>query len=674
MTNFYLLIESLFIFNYVDKQYPIEGDKRMNYHRLQNKISKIILLLVLFTVGAPTQTIFADQIDAPTENVSEFTLSDYENSSALQLAEAVRSKRVTSVQLVEYAYQEIEKKDGSLNAMISLRKDEALKEASEIQDTGQPFFGVPILLKGLGHTISGGSNTNGLYFEKDVISHGTSRITKSFQDEGFIVIGQTNFPEMGLKNITDSKLYGPTGSSWNPNYQAGGSSGGSATGVGAGYAPVATGSDSGGSIRIPASWNGIIGFKPSRASMTFDSKSERNQTSHFAETKTMADTDKLYDDFSNGVANDIKLDPKTMKIAYTTDSPVNTPVSSDAKKAVERAVEFLKSQGYQVEKVKYPIDGTELMNDYDTIGAGSSGIIDYLATSKLKRHLEIGDVDLSTWAIYQLGKSINKDDVTNAWNSVNKIAEKMNQFHQKYPIFLTPTTASTAPKVGDPLMTSSLEQRIRNMDSLSKEDKAKLALDQWMPSLNYSPFTQISNLTGEPAISLPTYVSASGLPLGIQFNAARNNDRLLLQLGDLFESNGRFNQKDLTESSNNNHVINKPKPDTKPSTKPKPELPYRPVSMPGLIVDDGRASVDQHDDVENQESNVIEPNYEPDNLYKKDVSKPNAKTDITRTKSLIKVNGNKTEKLPQTGEDKTTLGLIGVFLISGIIYIKINRN
>lgn len=647
----------------------------MKYHTWGNKISKIILLLFLFTLGAPVQTILADEVaTTPVENVSDFTIEDYEKSSALELAEAVRSKKVTSVQLVNFAYQEIENKDQNLNAMITLRKDEALKEASEIQDTGQPFLGVPILLKGLGHTISGGSNTNGLYFEKDVISHGTSRITKSFQNEGFIVIGQTNFPEMGLKNITDSKLYGPTGSSWNPKYQAGGSSGGSATGVGAGYAPVATGSDSGGSIRIPASWNGIIGFKPSRASMTFDSSSEKNQTSHFAETKTMADTEKLFDDFSNGTANNINLDPKTTKIAYTTDSPVSTPVSSDAKLAVRKAVEFLRAQGYQVEKVKYPIDGMELMNDYDIIGAGSAGIVDYLATSKLKRHLEIDDVDLSTWAMYQLGLSIDKDDVANAWDSVNKIAEEMNGFHQQYPVFLTPTTASTAPKVGDPLMTSSLEQRIKNMDDLSKEDKEKLVLDQWMPSLNYSPFTQISNLTGEPAISLPTYVSSSGLPLGIQFNAARNNDRLLLQLGTLFEENDKFNQKYSSEVTNNgSSTTNKPKPDVKPEEPEKPEQPDRPVSIPGLQVDDGSSSTTIKDD--NQQGQTVDSNVSEVSPEENAHRLLPDETETNNKKSSILVKNQKTEPriLPQTSEAKSALGLTGIAIISGIVYVKFKR-
>ncbi|MFC6322844.1 amidase family protein [Companilactobacillus baiquanensis] len=647
----------------------------MKYHTWGNKISKIILFLFLFTLGAPVQTVLADEVaTTPVENVSDFTIEDYENSSALELAEAVRSKKVTSVQLVNFAYQEIENKDQNLNAMITLRKDEALKEASEIQDTGQPFLGVPILLKGLGHTISGGSNTNGLYFEKDVISHGTSRITKSFQNEGFIVIGQTNFPEMGLKNITDSKLYGPTGSSWNPKYQAGGSSGGSATGVGAGYAPVATGSDSGGSIRIPASWNGIIGFKPSRASMTFDSSSEKNQTSHFAETKTMADTEKLFDDFSNGTANNINLDPKTIKIAYTTDSPVNTPVSSDAKLAVRKAVEFLRAQGYQVEKVKYPIDGMELMNDYDIIGAGSAGIVDYLATSKLKRHLEIDDVDLSTWAMYQLGLSIDKDDVANAWDSVNKIAEEMTEFHQQYPVFLTPTTASTAPKVGDPLMTSSLEQRIKNMDDLSKEDKEKLVLDQWMPSLNYSPFTQISNLTGEPAISLPTYVSSSGLPLGIQFNAARNNDRLLLQLGTLFEENDKFNQKYSSEVTNNgSSTTNKPKPDVKPEEPEKPEQPDRPVSIPGLQVDDGSSSTTIKDD--NQQEQTVDSNVSEVSPEENAHRLLPDETETNNKKSSILVKNQKTEPriLPQTSEAKSALGLTGIAIISGIVYVKFKR-
>jgi LPXTG-motif cell wall-anchored protein len=480
-----------------------------------------------------------------TENSSEvpstFTLADYENSSALELAAAVRQQHVTSVQLVQFAFQKIHEQDDTYNAMISLRETEALKEAAEIEDTGQPFLGVPLIVKGLGHTIAGGSNSNGLTFAKDVVSRSTGTFTKVFQNAGFIVIGQTNYPEMGLKNITNSKLYGPTGSAWNPLYQAGGSSGGSATGVAAGYTPIGTGSDAGGSIRIPASWNGIIGMKPSRGVLVGNSASERGQTSHFAETKTVDDTITLFDTFKTQELPQLSL-TQDVKIAYSTKSPVGTPVEPEAVQAVETAVDFLRQQGFQVEEVEQPYDGVQLMENYYTIGASSMGIIDFLAKQQAKRPVEMDDVDWTTWALFQTSKDLTTADVDQAWEEVRQIGAELASFQEKYPLFLAPTTASTAPLLNDTAMLPEHIEAIKNMETLSKEEKLQLVYDQWLPGLTHTPFTQVANLTGTPAISLPTYVSTDGLPLGIQFMAAQNNDYLLLEVGKLFEENQQFNQ------------------------------------------------------------------------------------------------------------------------------------
>lgn len=520
------------------------------------KLQACGILLLISVVLSPFSIGYAKSIHPPqyaettvtlansfSENeavTSNFTIEEYENSSALELAKAVRDKRVTSVQLVKFAFEKINEKDAVLNAMITIR-EEALKEAKELQDKGQPFLGVPLLLKGLGHTITGGSNSNGLTFSRDVIARSTGQFTKAFQEAGFIVVGQTNYPELGLKNITDSKLYGPTASAWNPLYQAGGSSGGSAAGVAAGYAPIGTGSDAGGSIRIPASWNGVIGLKPSRGVLVGNSTNARNQTSHFAETKTMADTKTLFNTLQKKELphSDFTTD---LKIGYSTKSPVGTPVQSEAVAAVETAVAFLRSEGFQVEEVEQPYNGVELMKNYYTIGAGSTGIIEFLAKQQIKRSVAIDDVDSTTWALYQLSKDLTKEDINRAWENIQRIATELAIFQEKYPLFLTPTTASTAPLVGDTIMKPEYLEAIKNMGNLSKEEKQQLVYDQWFASLSYTPFTQVANLIGAPAISLPTYVTSEGLPLGIQFMAAQYNDFLLLSVGDFFEEHKKFNQ------------------------------------------------------------------------------------------------------------------------------------
>jgi len=270
------------------------------------------------------------------------SMETYRNSSALELAAMVRSGRVTSTQLVKLAYAQIKADNPKLNGVITMRETAALKEAATLKDTGQPFLGVPILTKGLGQILEGESNTNGIFSNKDVKAQRTSTFVNSLQRNGFIVIGQTNFPELGLLNVTTSKLYGAARNAWNTDYQPGGSSGGAATSVADGMVALATGSDAGGSIRIPASWSGLIGLKPTQETILGDSQSGHGV--NFAETKTMADTEALFEGLhdSKQYAGEVPSDLRTLPIGYTVESPVGTPVSADAVAAVRQAVSFLK--------------------------------------------------------------------------------------------------------------------------------------------------------------------------------------------------------------------------------------------------------------------------------------------------------------------------------------------
>jgi Asp-tRNA(Asn)/Glu-tRNA(Gln) amidotransferase A subunit family amidase len=346
---------------------------------------------------------------------------------------------------------------------------------------------------------------------------------------------------MGWRNITDSALYGPTGSPWNPNYQAGGSSGGAGASVASGMNPIASGSDAGGSIRIPASWNGIVGLKPSRGVIKANSTSNKGQVVHFANTRDMTDTKLLFEALRNEkVSIKDTAFSKDLKIAYSTESPVGTPVTQDAVDAVNQAVAFLRAQGFDVVEAKPEIDGIKLMENYYTIAAGSAGVAEYLGNQILKRPITIEDVDILTWALYQTGKVTSKEEVNEAWDFSHEAQAVMGNFHQSYPIYLTPTTASTAPLVGDPLITPENLKKMSEIDQMDAPDRKKLIYDQWLDALTYTPYTQLANLTGEPALSLPTFVSSNGLPLGIQLNAATGEDRLLLEFGQLFEDNKQF--------------------------------------------------------------------------------------------------------------------------------------
>ncbi len=312
------------------------------------------------------------------------TDAQYRDASANDLAKMVRAKQATPEELIHHAFSLLARDNPTLNAVIYSREQAALQEASELKDTGQPFYGVPLLVKGLMQLISGGPNTNGLLPSAGATTSATLPITKAFQNAGFIVIGVTNFPEMGLINVTTSKLYGATSNPWNTDYNPGGSSGGAAASTADGIVPLAGGNDAGGSIRIPASWTGLIGLKPTQGIITGDSSTPA--AVNFAETKTMEDTNLLFDSLLNPKKSDqVESAPtnlKGMTIAYSTKSPVGTPVSKDAVKAVERAVSFLRTKGFKPVEVGSPVDGQKLMQAYYLRATSSGSTANFIIKQK----------------------------------------------------------------------------------------------------------------------------------------------------------------------------------------------------------------------------------------------------------------------------------------------------
>ncbi|VTS17254.1 amidase family protein [Streptococcus porcinus] len=492
------------------------------------------------TQSPPLATEITSPAPAPQPPI---TLDDYKTASASQLAEWTRQKRVTGQQLLDFALETIKTTNPELNNVISLRESLARQESDQMVDQGQPFYKVPILVKGLGHTIAGSSNTNGLAFLKDKTSSSTSAFVKQLQKAGFIVIGQSSFPEMGWINVTNSNLYGDTHNPWQLDKNPGGSSGGSAAAVASGQVSLASASDGGGSTRIPAAWSGLIGLHPTRDILEGNPTSERSNVSHFALTKGMEDTKKLFQfllkDKAKAQQNSQHLDP-SIPIAYTTKTPAGTPISQEAIEAVKDAVAFLKEQGYQTVEVPYPVDGKTMMQYYYTIAASAASSINFMAQQTLKRPLQKDDVELLSWALYQTGKDLSKEDIDKAWAGIAGLTKQLDQFYQKYPIFLTPTTAYPAPPADYHHIPQELVAQLSDMSQLSKQEKLDLIYRQWLPAWTLTPFTQLANLTGTPSLSLPTYVTKSGLPLGLLVNSSAHNDGLLLQIGELFEKANRF--------------------------------------------------------------------------------------------------------------------------------------
>ena len=494
------------------------------------------------------------------------TIAEYKQKSALELAKLIREKKVTSTELVNLAYKVIAEENPKLNAVLTTENgkiphaivEEAYKTAKEIDDRikagnlaakpidwkEQPFLGVPTLIKGLDE-LKNGDFTKGVYLNKGKIADKNGPVAAEFAKLGFVILGQTNTPELGTRNITDSKLFGPASNPWDPSRNTGGSSGGSAGAVASGMVPIASGSDAGGSIRIPSSWTGLIGLKPTGHVVKFplvktieDAKAYFEKT-ELIEPKTFIEPPK---------------DLKKLKIAYTLKTPLkDLELSEVGKKAILETVDFLRKEGFTVEEVKdFPIDGYEGIKTY-TVGAiGEEGYVAAVkgVTEENKRQLDPATYALGTSSY--MGPNANTD--ISSVKPLSTFINQMNEFYKKYDLFLVPTNAVTAPsndKKVDPYVDPAVEEQLYNINKIKDpKERFDLLIKQWLPMTRRSPYTWVFNLSGNPAISLPTYLSDKNLPFGVMFAAKNNSEKILLEIGQYFQDRHQFKMNPAIRSTN----------------------------------------------------------------------------------------------------------------------------
>ena len=497
---------------------------------------------------------------------AQFTVAEYKQKNALELAQLIRERKVTSTELVDLAYKVIAEENPKLNAVLTTENgkipkaivDEAYRTAKEIDNRisagklaanpidwkAQPFLGVPALIKGLDQ-LKNGDYTNGVYLNKGKIADESGPVAKEFAKLGFVILGQTNYPELGTRNITDSKLFGPAGNPWDPSRNTGGSSGGSAGAVASGMVPIASGSDAGGSIRIPSSWTGLIGLKPTGHVVKFplvktieDAKAYFEKT-ELSKPKTLVEPPK---------------DLKKLKIAYTLKTPLkDLELSEVAKKAILETVAFLRKEGFTVEEVKeFPIDGYEGIKTYTVGGIGEESYVAAVkgVTEENKRQLDPTTYGLGTSSY--MGPNANTD--ISSVKPLSTFIDQMNAFYKKYDLFLVPTNAVTAPsndKKVDPYIEPDIAEQLYNINKIKDpKERFNLLTKQWLPMTRRSPYTWVFNLSGNPAISLPTYLSDKNLPFGVMFAAKDNSEKVLLEIGQYFQDKHQFKMNPAIRSSN----------------------------------------------------------------------------------------------------------------------------
>lgn len=476
------------------------------------------------------------------------------NHDAVSLAETIRQKEFSPEECVQASIQKIEELNPAINAIVSTQYERALERARTMDIGGRPFAGVPIVLKDLGQEQQGEPSTAGAGLLAHYKAQQTDYYTQRMEDLGFIVLGRSNTPEFGFKNISDSQLHGPVNLPTDKTRNAGGSSGGSAAAVASGMVPLAGASDGGGSIRIPASFNGLIGLKTSRGRIPVGPSSYRGWQGaavNFALTKSIRDTKHLlYHLQTYQVESPFPLatlswqslfepSKKARRIAFSLTSPIASPVSQEAKEAVYSLLPVLENLGHQVYELEtQPLDGIRAMQTYYVMNSVETAQLFASLERGLKRPIAIEDMELMTWAIYRSGQKIPASLYSQVLQEWDQYSAKMAAFHQTYDILLTPTVANVAPKHGEFILDETLQEALRHIDDYDMNQQQELIWQMFEKSLAWTPFTMQANMTGQPSISLPVYQTQDGLAIGVQLTAAKGREDILLSLAEEMEMAG----------------------------------------------------------------------------------------------------------------------------------------
>jgi len=463
--------------------------------------------------------------------------AEFLDLDAVGLAALIAAGEVSPMEVLDATIERIERLDPEINAIIHRRFERARAEVEAGLADG-PFTGVPITIKDLWPTSAGDPFHLGVRGMKDAkYCHPTdSNLVTRYREAGFVIVGRTNTPELGLSATTEPLAYGPTRNPWNLDYGPGGSSGGAAASVAAGITTVANASDGGGSIRIPAAHCGLVGLKVSRGRTSMGPMAEEWGSSvQHCVARTVRDTATVLDASCghfmgdgvvapvppNSFAYYVGTDPGSLRIGYTTHSRDGVDTAPECADATVKLAELLESLGHQVESDQSPdaLHGSaESQSMAPITGVGVKAHLKMLG-DLIGRPLEEDDVEPGTWLMAQMGDSVSGLDYAAAAQAQHKYRRRMlSWWEQDWDLLLTPTTAHSAPRLGEIVPT---------------DDNPFQSL---LGSIPHAAFTSAFNITGQPAISIPAGFTSEGLPLGAQLVAAYGREDQLIAVAAQLET------------------------------------------------------------------------------------------------------------------------------------------
>lgn len=451
---------------------------------------------------------------------------------AIDLANHIKQGDISAAEVLKASIERLEAVNPELNAVAERLYD----TAAQAPTTDGPFEGVPTLIKDMFSPVKEARTTNGSNALGEARPGLDDAVVSRLRASGCRFIGTTTAPEFGISYTTESARFGATRNPWNTDHSAGGSSGGAAALVAARVLPFAHGNDGGGSIRVPSSCCGVFGLKPSRGlvpSGPLVGEGWGGMTTTHAITLSVRDSAALLDVVAGsdlgapyaapiakqGYLSSLATPVRKLRIAVVEDAGPFA-LSNDAKANVLHTAKLCESLGHDIEMVKFPI---VLMPFFDAVyNIIAPNTKSYLSMLGDMRGAPVNNEELEATVRILLREKgdISAVQYTQAIEHIHRMGREMAQFLTEYDVLLTSTLAHQPPQIGDIHVTD---------DSLSLDDFTQL-------SHGYSPYTAVFNATGQPAMSVPLYWTAKGLPMGAHFVGRFGDEVTLLQLAAQLEA------------------------------------------------------------------------------------------------------------------------------------------
>ena len=479
---------------------------------------------------------------------------EYGQYDALGLAELVSRGEVSATELLDEALARTAAVNPRINAVIHLMESRARESIAAGLPQGS-LRGVPFLIKDLMTAYAGEPMRMGSRLFKDYVPTADEQITRRYRESGLVIFGKTNTPELGVTNVTEPELFGPTRNPWNLERTSSGSSGGSAAAVAAHIVPAANANDGGGSIRTPASNCGLVGLKPSRG---------RNPTGPqmpdvwwgfdvgHAVTRSVRDSAAILDATAGDYAQQLmKLppperpyleetgrEPGRLHIAFSFAPGLGKTLHPENRKALEKTTASLRSLGHEVTEVRLPLPPESFIEGYAALIAADVAATLRKAETIVGRKAQAGDVELATWVLARMGEAQSAADVTMALWTMQIFSRQWLGWSAAFDALLTPTVGVPPLKIGAHKLTPIQRRGLKLLTALpggALLSQRPKVIEAFEPVFEASPYTMVANVTGQPSISLPLHWTEDGLPMGMLFTAAIGDEATLFRLAAQLE-------------------------------------------------------------------------------------------------------------------------------------------